>query len=118
MLKEVKTKRQHYFIDENNYKQGEYKAYHFNGTLWEHAFYLNNKLHGEYKYYRDNGQLWIHSFYQNDNLHGENKKYHDNGKLAYSTFFYHGNDLIVNPDALTKKDKTYILLAGRLPSRD
>ena len=118
MLKEIKTNTQHYFIDENGLKQGEYNSYHDNGKLWIHSFFLNNNLHGEYKNYHNNGQLMTHSFYQNDNLHGEYKSYGVNGKLDYATFYYHGNDLNVNPDTLTKKDKTYILLSGRLPPRD
>ena len=117
MLKEIKTNSQHYSVDENGLKQGEYKYFH-NGQLWEHSFYLNDNLHGDYKVYHKNGQLWVHSFYQNGKLHGEYKTYHINGKLDYATFFYQDIDLDVNPDSLTEQDKTYILLSGRLPPRD
>ena len=118
MLKEIKTKRYHYFIDENGLKQGEYKDYHDNGQLWEHTFFQNDKRHGEYKDYHYNGQLWEHSFYQNGKLHGEHKSYRINGQLKYASFFYQDKDLNVNPDTLTEKDKTYILLSGRLPPRE
>ncbi len=118
MLTETITKFDHFFTDENDLKQGEYKGYYNSGVLYEHAFYLNDKLHGEYKRYHANGQLWEHAFYLNDKLHGEYKRYHANGHLYYSSFFYQGNDFHVNPDTLTKHDKTYILLSGRLPPRD
>ncbi len=117
MLKEIKTKTKHYFVDENGNKQGEYKDYYYNDQLYVHTFYLNGKLHGEYKDYHNNGQLSVHSFYQNSKLHGECKSYHQNGKLSHATFFYQGSNLRVNPDTLTEKDKTYILLSGRLPPR-
>ena len=117
MLKEIKIKSHHYFIDENGHIHGEYKSYYDNDQLWEHSFYLNNKRHGEYKYYHENGQLWEHSFYQNGKLHGEYKIYCDNGKLDYTTFYCQGNDLKVDPDTLTEQDKTYIMLSGRLPLR-
>ena len=94
MLTEIKIKTLHYFIDENNLKQGEYKSYH------------------------ENGQLYIHSFYINDNRHGEFKSYYGNGKLNHATFYYQGKDLNVDPDTLTEKDKTYIMLSGRLPPRE
>ncbi len=69
MLKEIKTATEHYFIDENEHIQGEYKDFHENGQLWGHVFYQNGKRHGEYKEYFKNGQLWVHSFYQNDKRH-------------------------------------------------
>jgi antitoxin component YwqK of YwqJK toxin-antitoxin module len=118
MLKEIKTNSQHYFIDENDHLQGEGKAYRDNGQLHLHAFYQNDKLHGEFKDFHENGQVWDHKFYQNGKLHGDFRRYNDDGTIHFATFFYHGNDLNVNPDSLTKKDKTYIMLSGRLPPRD
>ncbi len=118
MLTEIKTDTRHYFIDEQNRKQGEYKSYYDDGQLWGHAFYLNDKRHGEYKYYRSNGQLFEQSFYINGKHHGEYKSYHWNGKLNHATFYYQGTDLNVNPNTLTEKDKTYIMLSGRLPSKE
>ncbi len=117
MLTEIKTNTLHYFVDEHNLKQGEYKHYYNNGQLSVHTSYLNGNYHGEYKDYRTTGQLWEHSFYQNDKRHGEYKYYHNDGKLNCATFFYQNYDLNVNPDTLTKHDKTYILLSGRLPPR-
>ncbi len=118
MLKEIKTETEHFFIDKNRLKQGEYRDYHFNGQLWEHSFYLNNKRHGDYKVYHKNGQLWVHSFYQNDKRHGDFRRYNEDSELEYATFYYQNKNLNVNPDALTERDKTYIMLSGRLPPRD
>jgi antitoxin component YwqK of YwqJK toxin-antitoxin module len=86
--------------------------------LWIHSFYQNGKRHGERKVYHDNGQLYVHSFYLNGKRHSEYKRHDDNGKIVYATFFYQNIDLNVNPDSLTERDKTYIMLSGRLPPRD
>ena len=142
MLKEIKTDTRHYFVDDQNRKQGEYKSYYDDGQLWGHAFYLNDKRHGEYKYYRSNGQLFeqsfyingkhhgeyksyhingeleIHCFYQNSCLHGEYNSYYYNGKTNFATFFYQGKDLNVDLNSLTEKDKAYIMLSGRLPPKE
>ena len=117
MLTEIKTKSLHYFVDEHNLRQGEFKTYHNNGQLYEHTFYLNGKRHGEYKEYHENGQLSVHTFYQNVKQHGEFKSYYENGKIKYATFCYQNRNLHVNPDSLTEKDKVYIMMSGRLPSR-
>ena len=142
MLKEIKNKREHYFVDENDKTQGDYKAFHTNdqlcvhtfylndkrhgeyksyyrnGQLREHSFYLNDKRHGEYKSYHRSSQLWEHSSYQNGKRHGEYKRYNYNGTLCRTTFCYQGIDFNVDLNSLTEKDKTYILLSGRLPPRD
>ena len=68
--------------------------------------------------YHKNGQLWVHTSYQNGKLHGEYKTYHNNGNISHATFYYQNNDLHVNPDTLTEKDKVYIMMSGRLPPRD
>ena len=70
MLREIKDNFTHYSIDEKSRRQGEYKYFHENGQLWEHAFYLNGNRHGEFKIYQENGQLGRHSFYQHGNIHG------------------------------------------------
>ena len=111
-------KRFDFFVDENGLIQGEYKDFHLNGQIWEHSFYQNGKRHGEYKEYYRNGLIYSKSFYQNGKRHGEYKSYHNDGKLGYATFFYQNTNLHVNPDTLSERDKTYILLSGRLPPRD
>ena len=118
MLKEIKTEYQHYFVNVLNQKQGEYKSYHHNGDLQCHCHYVNGDRHGEFKEYYHTGNLRIQCHYINDNLHGEYKEYYQNGNLYHATFHYQGKDLHVNPNTLTQKDKTYIMMSGRLPQRD
>src|SRR5690606_9951200 len=65
-LREVKTKHEHYFVDEQNHIRGEYKCYHKNGQLKEHCYLVNGRAQGEYKLYHENGHLAYHYFYEND----------------------------------------------------
>ncbi len=142
MLTEVKTDSHHYFVDEKwmfqgEYKSycdngqlyvhtchaddkihGEYKSYFRNGVMWEHVLYQNGVEHGEFKSYHGNGQLNKHAFYQNGILHGEYRKYHNNGDNYVTTIYYQGKNLNINPDTLTKQDKLYIMLCGRLPPKE
>ncbi len=118
MLKEIKSDTIHFFVDENNLIQGEYKRYHENGQLYIHTFFQNGNRHGEYKSFYGNGRKFEHIFFQNGNIHGEYKAYHDNGIILRETFFYQGKDLNVDPDTLTEKDKIYIMMSGRLPPRE
>ncbi len=115
MLKEIKTKFLHYFVDEHNLRQGEFKSYHENGQKFIHTFCQNDKCHGEYERFYDNGQLNIHTFYINGKYHGEFKRYYGNGKLSHATFYYQGTDLKVDPDTLTEQDRVYIMMSGRIP---
>ena len=87
MLTEIKTNTLHYFEDAQCRKQGEYKDWHINGTLWYHCFYIDDMIHGERKVWSKYGTL----------------KYHD--------FWVHGGlyrDLLVNP--VDNKDKFLIAL--------
>ena len=58
----------HYFKDENNEYQGEFKRWRSDGTLGIHCFYENGKRHGEYKSWYDDGTLEEHCFYENDKI--------------------------------------------------
>jgi antitoxin component YwqK of YwqJK toxin-antitoxin module len=87
MLTETKTDMFHYFIDDEERYQGEYKDWHDNGQLCEHCFYVNDELHGEYKWLNDDGTLEWHQFW-------------NNGKLY--------RDLLANP--VDNKDKFIIAL--------
>ncbi len=118
MLKEIKTRRLHYFVDENIRIQGECKRYHSNGQLWEHVFYKNGNRHGKYISYYDNGVLCCHTSYQNGELHGECRTFFMNALPDFSTFYFQGINLDINPDTLTERDKAYIMLSGRLPPRE
>jgi len=65
-LKEHKTKRIHFFVDENGLLQGEYKSYHSDGSLYIHSYYKDDKRHGEYKQYNTDGSLECIEYYSND----------------------------------------------------
>jgi antitoxin component YwqK of YwqJK toxin-antitoxin module len=43
-LTEHKSKYQHYFIDENSQRQGEYKTWHKNGQLRDHYYFMDDKI--------------------------------------------------------------------------
>jgi len=74
-------------LESRNY---EFKSYHTNGQLAEHAHVVNDQLHGECHEYHDNGQLWIHQHYVNGKRHGEFKLYYSNGQLYVHTHFVDG----------------------------
>jgi antitoxin component YwqK of YwqJK toxin-antitoxin module len=67
-LTEFKSDAEHYFIDENGQKQGEYKSWYSNGQLREHGFFVDGKLHGEFKWWHENGHLYTHCFYVDGNM--------------------------------------------------
>jgi antitoxin component YwqK of YwqJK toxin-antitoxin module len=140
-MREITTYGEHFLVDKNDLVQGEYKEYYHNGQLKSHLFYQDGCLHGECKFYYDNGQLKEHAFCQHNILHGESFEYTRSGRLRkyacyengefhgecsnytsniknrYRTFFYHGTDLNVDPSTLSKEDKLYIMMSGRLPPR-
>lgn len=65
MLREVKNKRVHCFLDDHFLKQGEYKKWRKTGELREHCFYIDGERHGEFKRWNRNGQLSCHCFFVN-----------------------------------------------------
>jgi antitoxin component YwqK of YwqJK toxin-antitoxin module len=67
-LTEHKSETEHYFIDENGQKQGEYKEWHDNGQLYMHCFFVDDKLHGEFKWWYPNGQLRMHCYFVDGNM--------------------------------------------------
>jgi antitoxin component YwqK of YwqJK toxin-antitoxin module len=114
-LTEHKSKYQHYFIDENGKKQGEYKWWWSNGKIWEHRYYVDDKRHGEYKAWHLNGQLSRHCYYVDGKLHGEFKLWHENGQLWVHCFYQNGEvvvDFTKNQDLypVTDEVKTYFAL--------
>ena len=92
-LTEVKNKHEHYFEDEKGLKQGEYKMYFGNGSLYFQRYYKDNKKHGECKNYYANGQLSNHCYYKDDKLHGEYKGYFSNGSLSGIRYYSSGQDI-------------------------
>lgn len=57
ILTEFKTAEQHFFLDENDLIQGEYKSFYESGKLRTHCIVKDNKLHGEDRRYDANGTL-------------------------------------------------------------
>ena len=92
-MKEIKTKTEHYYKDNNGRKQGSYKSYYSNGQLMVDAVYKDNKHDGPYKSYHYNGQLEVETFYKDGKRNGPYKKYHDNGQLESDLIFKDGEDI-------------------------
>jgi len=70
--------------------EGEYKQWHDNGKLQEHAFHKNGFRDGEFKQWFFSGQLEIHCFFKNNKIDGEYKRWNDRGKLIYSATYDEG----------------------------
>jgi antitoxin component YwqK of YwqJK toxin-antitoxin module len=76
-LKEVKTYHdngilhEHYFVNELNEIDGEYKKWYKNGQQWEIGYYKNGLVEGEYKVWYENGHQWKISHYKDGLLEGE-----------------------------------------------
>lgn len=112
MLKEVKTSNRHYFIDEQNICQGEYKRWWDNGHMFEHYFHINGKIHGEVKKWWPNGQLKLHCIYVNGKKHGEYKWWHQDGPLITHCFMVDNSAISFKeiPYPKSKEDRMYINL--------
>ena len=78
-------------------RQGLWKAYNSNGTLWWENHYLNGELHGIHKRYRldSDGAILYEATYLNGKVHGTRKKYYDDGTLESETLYQ--NDLRQGP---------------------
>ena len=77
-LKEVKTYfsnekiYQHYFINENDEKEGEYKDWWHGGQQWEISYYKDGKKNGESNVWYYNGQEYLVCNYKNNKVYGIN----------------------------------------------
>lgn len=90
MLKEVKTKTKHYFVDRQGWLQGECKQWDNDGKLFQQSTYVDGQLNGEYKTWHKNGQLHQHCFYQDDKRHGEYKSWNTSNKIEVHCFYVNG----------------------------
>ena len=63
-------------------RDGVWKAFHPNGTVWTEAFYIDGKEDGDYKVYYENGNLHHSEQYDNGICVGEWKFYNEQGKLV------------------------------------
>ena len=71
MLKEVKTKNEHYFVDTLDRIQGEYKRVNESGQLCKQCFYVDDKVHGEFTLWDSDGLIWKQCCFINGRVRGE-----------------------------------------------
>ena len=93
MLEEIKTATEHYYVDENGLKQGQYKRYYITGQLEKVGVYKDGKLNGSFKIYRENGQLMVESVFKNGYGNGHFKYYSEDGELEKDTVYKDGKDV-------------------------
>jgi antitoxin component YwqK of YwqJK toxin-antitoxin module len=117
MLTEIKSKTEHYFVDEQNRRQGVYKRFHDNGLMAQHSELLNGKNHGRSFAYYCNGKPFSYIEYDTDRFHGEYTWYDNNGEVIRSTWYHYDWNMHIDPKSLTEKDKLYIKMSGRMPPR-
>ena len=91
-MKHIKDKYSDYYEDDNGLYQGEHKRY-YNGKLWIHKYYKDDKFHGIYKEYYDNEKLYKICNYINGKLHGEVKYYNFDGSYDSSRYYNNGKDI-------------------------
>jgi antitoxin component YwqK of YwqJK toxin-antitoxin module len=104
-LTEIKTDREHYWVDSLDRRQGESKHWDSNGQLWKHCHYVNGEAHGESKEWHSNGQLRGHCHYVNGERHGESKEWHSNGELREHVLYVEGKKLDIDISGISDKDK-------------
>lgn len=67
-MKFIKKNDVEYWVNGNGEMCGEFKAWHENGKIWTHRFYVEGEWHGEYKSWYDDGQIGEHCFYERDEI--------------------------------------------------
>lgn len=73
---------------------GEYKERFFNGNLYVHCFFKNNKLYGEYKDWYNDGTLALHCYYNKYGMrHGECICWRVDGTICCCRLYEHGTCL-------------------------
>jgi antitoxin component YwqK of YwqJK toxin-antitoxin module len=61
-------------------KDGEWRAFYKDGSIWVEAFYISGKEHGAYNVYRENGNPYYKGHYNNGICDGTWSFYDENGK--------------------------------------
>jgi antitoxin component YwqK of YwqJK toxin-antitoxin module len=89
-MKEIKTKFEHYFIDNKNQKQGEYKKYFLDGKINVLCYYTDNRLNGPYSSYYFNDQIKTECNYKNNKIDGNYLLYDLKGDLIENILFING----------------------------
>ena len=83
----------HYFLDDNHKRQGLWKCFFMDGTLWLLTNYLDDEMHGLHIHYWANGEIYQKTEYMYNKRHGVQYEYdfagylvkheiYDNGKLV------------------------------------
>jgi uncharacterized protein len=83
-------------------REGAYKAYHINGKLKIHGFYLNDEKDSIWNYYDEDGILYRSIRYEKGESNGPDKSYNNLGKLEvektykdderHGDYIYYGYD--------------------------
>ena len=68
MLREIKNREFHYFVDSLGNIQGVCKSLYPNGNRCGHRHYVNGIPHGETKSWGKNGKLYTHRYLANGEL--------------------------------------------------
>ena len=74
-------------IYKNDKKEGVWKAYHANGTLWKEAFYKNGRITGNFKYLYDTGKPQMLGKQISETLY-EVSKFDEQGNLINSREYH------------------------------
>lgn len=82
--------REKYWVTLDGKKNGEFKSWHKNGELFEHAFYKNDRYHGEFKSWNNSGDRFENFNYKDGMPIGEQKSWHSNGQLFEHYIFEDG----------------------------
>ncbi|NQZ79113.1 MAG: hypothetical protein HRT61_23790 [Ekhidna sp.] len=75
---------------ENGIKNGSYKAYYEDGTLWKDSHFSSDALQGEMSIYYPTGELMIVRQFANNFIQGKQLRYWKSGKLNEVSNFNKG----------------------------
>jgi len=86
--KSAYTEKGHYV---DGLRQGVWKTYYIDGTLWSEGTYLNDMRHGLWKHYYEDGVTLSKEFhYLNGQLYGSFKGYDKDGTLSLEEHYLNG----------------------------
>lgn len=85
------TKETHYYASgqkekegglKDGLREGNWKAWYQNGTIWSEGDFIQGKSHGVFKIYAENGVLQLEKNYNNGILDGTTSFFDGNGNLT------------------------------------
>lgn len=99
MIKEIvtyyfdeKTKKEVYFVDEENKKQDKCIRYYFNGEICEIYYFVDNIMQGDYKRYARTGLLESNGGFVDGKKEGKWLKFNNDGFIREIKFYIFGKD--------------------------